>query len=925
MTFAECEFEGGDTNEEAIDTDTPGRFEYPAENDEDDESHDEHNDSHDTSLSSLSVEGGTNNGKTPGRQWGRHSGFRGVQTPFQGISGFGSSHTGTAHTGSEGFPFGSIPESGTTDRAVCRWLSPILSDEKHNFLEEIDEGVKKSGDKDSDASMGAGEEEKVPVLNPRTKLNFNTMFSPSESIGGDAGARKRHSFIDESNGPQDGKQINIFSFSQQHSTFSHVFFFQDTTPARKMANRMDKNPFLSVRETNSFPPVEGESLPPGEGHFAPFQIGVSDDDQRYKLSAMEADFRLQLETTQCSPIRSVPEDIDMEKSPCYTEQKKMSAAQSPSHSTVMSANSASSAASTSRKLRPMPDMSAFDMGSNATVTSSFHPESVGDHASESAASRHIPMSPMKHCPPTPLRTPAWAFKNSTITRSNSLISTKILAACPPQVIDGFSSLEDSLCVDEKHEKSFGVEENSSVLLNSFSRDSNPLPPLYGNGTSDRNVKSMSKRRSSKGLFKTIVDTSSEAESTEGESKLHFDSSRKQAKQPRLSTDFHQPGVVSFDLDFDNVSLLGSGAFADVYKAKCKSDGQFYAVKQNRRQFRGRRDRERALAEIRIMQKLQNASVSEWKEASGKSKSSYCLYLLFFIRAWQEDGYLFCQTELCCRDTCKHLMLNLTTHWDAASRTYPSLLKHLMEEEIMDECINEDVQRLVPENTVWKICHDVACGLSHIHSHNIVHHDIKPLNIFFVYHAKLGALCKIGDFGMAGEIGTSEDGQEGDTAYMPSELLGNAEKHPKGDIFSLGITLYELASSGAWILPSEGPRWHTIRDTSHVPQLPKTRSSVMINLVKRMISPIRSDRPTADEILTDNSFLNDSAIQYDKFLADYIRDVNNLNAAKEQKANDAQQQLSRSRQTPTPMQSKQPGDTDRSWNVRTPTPGTGPFT
>lgn len=100
---------------------------------------------------------------------------------------------------------------------------------------------------------------------------------------------------------------------------------------------------------------------------------------------------------------------------------------------------------------------------------------------------------------------------------------------------------------------------------------------------------------------------------------------------------------------------------------------------------------------------------------------------------------------------------------------------------------------------------------------------------------------------------------------------------------------------------------------------------MINLVKRMISPTKSDRPTADEILTDNAFLNDSAIQYDKFLADYIRDVNNLNAAKEHEANEVQQQLARSRQTPTPMQSKQPGETDRSWNVRTPTPGIGPFT
>jgi hypothetical protein len=35
--------------------------------------------------------------------------------------------------------------------------------------------------------------------------------------------------------------------------------------------------------------------------------------------------------------------------------------------------------------------------------------------------------------------------------------------------------------------------------------------------------------------------------------------------------------------------------------------------------------------------------------------------------------LFCQTELCCRDTCKHLMLSMTSHWNASSRTYPNIM------------------------------------------------------------------------------------------------------------------------------------------------------------------------------------------------------------------------------------------------------------
>ena len=710
-----------------------------------------------------------------------------------------------------------------------------------------------------------------------------------------------------------------------------------------MTHRKNKYPSSNFNlydrsKTNSFPPASGDPIQPRHGTFAPFQIGASDDNQNHTLSPMEEKFRLYLDTTQCSPIKSVPEDgalplptgmdMDIDKTP--PEQKKPSACiQSPSHSTILSTQSGQESTSTakSRKLRPMPDMSAFDMGSNATLSSIHNQEFLGDPGSESAASSRLPLSPMKVlCPPTPLRTPAWAYKNG-LERSNSLASTKVLAACPPQVIDGFSSLENSLLEDEKIGKSFTSHippNNSASIMHSFREDdedqSSKLVPSSHKSLSGNDLKTDGDRRQ-RGPFKAIsMDSSNENEGIE----LQLPIFQKYAKQPRLSTEFHRPSI-SFDSDFDNVSKLGSGAFADVYKARSKSDNQFYALKRNKRQFRGRRDRDRALTEIRIMHRLQTVSLSEWKEESEKSKSSYCLYILFFIRAWQEDGYLYCQTELCCRDTCRHLMLNLTTHWEAASKTYPSLMQNLVKEQKpIDASYAEPVERLVPENTIWKICHDVACGLSHIHSHNIVHHDIKPLNIFFVFHSKLGALCKIGDFGMAGEIGTSEDGQEGDTAYMPNELLRNAEKDPRGDIFSLGITLYELASSGTWTVPTEGTGWHAIRDISHVPEISKRRTPIMVNLIKRMISPNKDTRPNADEILADNQFMSEAAIQADTFLADYIRDVDKVNAAKEREASFAQQQLANRRQTPTPMQNRQTSDSERLLNVRTPTPGSGSF-
>ena len=64
----------------------------------------------------------------------------------------------------------------------------------------------------------------------------------------------------------------------------------------------------------------------------------------------------------------------------------------------------------------------------------------------------------------------------------------------------------------------------------------------------------------------------------------------------------------------------------------------------------------------------------------------------------------------------------------------------------------------PDSSVWKIAHDVANGLRHIHSHRIVHLDIKPDNILI---GESGSL-KIADFGMAVMIGRNDnDDNEGD--------------------------------------------------------------------------------------------------------------------------------------------------------------------
>ena len=407
---------------------------------------------------------------------------------------------------------------------------------------------------------------------------------------------------------------------------------------------------------------------------------------------------------------------------------------------------------TARKMRPMPDTSAFDVQSIGSKDSGFSQSKAGNKSDHFL------------CPPTPIRTPAWAQndgRSQPLKRTNSLIATKVLAHASN--VENLSYLEDSML--ENDISGFATErsiesQTGSALTSSFA----PVEEKDGedDGNNDNNASFSS------------VDISTRS---------------------NLSS-------ISFN-DFDNLGMLGSGAFADVYKVRSKKDQRLFAIKRTRRQFRGVKDRAIAMSEVNTMKRLQSALLNEAastsqgrSEGSGKqsssSRASYGLYLLFFIRAWQQDGFFYCQTELCSRATCRHLRLSLSSDWERDLLRYPSL------ELCMDAASEaEPLQfkggvdrsgtgRLVPEAAIWQICHDVSRGLFHIHSHQMVHYDIKLSNIFFVGNTKWGTICKIGDFGLAGDIGSRDDGQEGDTSYMANELLSSScLKSPsagKRDIF-----------------------------------------------------------------------------------------------------------------------------------------------
>ena len=150
------------------------------------------------------------------------------------------------------------------------------------------------------------------------------------------------------------------------------------------------------------------------------------------------------------------------------------------------------------------------------------------------------------------------------------------------------------------------------------------------------------------------------------------------------------------------------------------------------------------------------------------------------------------------------------------------------------------------DTALKIC----SGLIYLHEQNIVHGHIKPENILVsrevVGNSQNHKQVKISDFGMAGLMKgifrSSVHVKGGTLRYMAPEQITRKKATYQSDIFSLGVTLYELftgrcpwsGTTGKKELLAKllSPKHRPIPPSQLIASLPRQLDTVIMDMLEK---------------------------------------------------------------------------------------------
>uniref|UniRef100_A0A7S2RNI8 non-specific serine/threonine protein kinase n=1 Tax=Mucochytrium quahogii TaxID=96639 RepID=A0A7S2RNI8_9STRA len=189
--------------------------------------------------------------------------------------------------------------------------------------------------------------------------------------------------------------------------------------------------------------------------------------------------------------------------------------------------------------------------------------------------------------------------------------------------------------------------------------------------------------------------------------------------------------------------------------------------------------------------------------------------------------------------------------------------------VMELCIAGSVNDLIHicqirfnEEEIRVICASVLLGLHYLHINKMIHRDVKAGNILITDDGHI----KLADFGVSAQLTSNQSKRRtviGTPFWMAPEVISESSYDGKADIWSLGITMIEMAE-----MEPPYSNIHPMRAIFMIPsrppptfEKPENWSPEMNNFLARCLEKNPDDRPTAEQLMND-PFVSDIVEELD---------------------------------------------------------------